>query len=148
MKDLIERLEKLTGPDHELDRLIHFRIVAPWLAEKCVDWVSAAFEGPRDFLWWTAETKAEGKEGYHDSWDSVTSSVDAALEFLNTQLPHWRVENLCEWEAAVLRDRGPWTCDLVSVQKPGEARQHAKCAHAVNPAVALCIAILTAKEQS
>src|SRR4051812_3440419 len=57
---LIERLEKATGSDRELDRLIHFQLAAPWVGKKCVDWVPAAFEGPNDFLWWTAERKAEG----------------------------------------------------------------------------------------
>jgi len=91
ISEIIEALEKAEGPDRELDRLIHFHIVSPWLAEKCAHWVPAAFEEPNDFLWWTAERKAEGKEGYHDGWESVTSSVDAALELLKKYLPGWRL---------------------------------------------------------
>jgi hypothetical protein len=89
--DLIEALEKATGPDRELDRLIHFHVVSPWLAKTCVDWVYAAFEDPNDFLWWTAERKAEGKEGYSDCWESVTASIGAAIDLANNVLPGWRI---------------------------------------------------------
>lgn len=87
ISDLITKLESATGPDRELDRLIHFHVVSPWLAKTCVDWVYAAFEEPNDFLWWTAERKAEGKEGYHDSWESFTASVGAALSLVEHVFP-------------------------------------------------------------
>lgn len=89
LSSLIARLEEAEGPDRELDRLIHFHVESPWLAEKCVKWVPAAFEGPNDFLWWSAERQAEGKEGYHDGWESYTASVDAAAELLQNKLPGW-----------------------------------------------------------
>ncbi len=91
LTSLIERLEKAEGPDRELDRLIHFHVESPWLAEKCVKWVPAAFEGPNDFLWWSAERQAEGKEGYHDSWESYTASVDALMSLIHERLPEWRI---------------------------------------------------------
>jgi len=89
LSSLIARLEAAEGPDRELDRLIHFHVESPWLAEKCVKWVPAAFEGPNDFLWWSAERQAEGKAGYHDGWESYTASVDAAAELLQNKLPGW-----------------------------------------------------------
>jgi hypothetical protein len=91
LEELIAALEKAEGQDRELDRLIHFHVVSPWLAKTCVDWTYAAFEEPNDFLWWTAARKAEGKEGYHDGWSSVTASIDAAIALANDVLPGWRV---------------------------------------------------------
>ncbi|OJY66398.1 hypothetical protein [Rhizobium sp. 60-20] len=91
LEELIAALEKAEAPDRELDRLIHFHVVSPWLAEKCVDWVHAAFEEPNDFLWWDTERKAAGKEGYHDGWSSVTHSIDAAMTLANDILPKWRI---------------------------------------------------------
>lgn len=89
LSSLISLVEKATGPDRELDRLIHFHVEAPWLAEKCAKWTPAAFEGPNDFLWWTSERLAEGKEGYHDGWESYTSSVDSVLVLIGEKLPGW-----------------------------------------------------------
>ena len=80
--ELALRVEKLEGPDPETDRLIHFHMVHPWLAEKAVKWVHAAYEGPTDFLWWDqARLDAKG-EGYPDNWEPYTASLDAALSLV------------------------------------------------------------------
>ena len=88
--DLSERLGKLAGPDREVDRLIHFHYVHPWLAEKAVKWAPAAFEPEGEFIWWTAERLAEtGKEGYPDAWEPVTASLDASVALVEKMLPGW-----------------------------------------------------------
>lgn len=94
LSGIVERLEKATGPDQEIDRLIHFHVEAPWLAEKCIKWVPAYFEEPNSFLWWTAERAAEGKEGYHGEWVSYTSSIDNALTLIEEKLPDWIIANM------------------------------------------------------
>lgn len=75
---------------------------------------------------------------------NYTASVDASLHLLKAVLPGWYVENLCQWESTILRERGEWMCDLVAPQKPGKGRVHSKCPHAPNAAIALCIALLKA----
>jgi len=87
--ELAERVEKLDGPDPETDRLIHFHMVHPWLAEKAVKWVHAAYEGPTDFLWWDqARLDAKG-EGYPDNWEPYTASIDAAVSLVPNQAWWW-----------------------------------------------------------
>jgi hypothetical protein len=121
---LIERLEKADGPDRRLDNDI---------CEMLMGWPEAEWRSV-DYM------KTFGL--------AVTSSVDAALYLLKDKLPGWHVENLCQWEAPALRDRGEWMCDVVAPQKPGEGRRHSKCSHAPSAALALCLAILKAKQQS
>jgi hypothetical protein len=145
IQELIERLEKLTGPDRGVDWLIA-ELFGEIPEHRIIDvgWDYDWYRHTGDFTLWRA-TDSEGRSVEHWSPKPVTNSVDAALNFLKEQLPDWHVENLCQWESTVVRARGEWMCDLVSVQKPGEARQHVKCAHAVNPAIALTVAILKAK---
>lgn len=76
---------------------------------------------------------------------AYSASVDASLRLLTNVLPEYRLENLCEWDAAVLRDRGPWMCDLVERGKDCITGRSFKCSHAPTPAIALVIAICRAK---
>jgi hypothetical protein len=166
--DLIERLEHATGPDRGLDGRIAWAlgwrfngfiwdgdpVGGPDTVEDFNEWdqVGGCWIKPGDdkFYGDSSLSKHEMREGeMDDRWANPpcwTASVDASLDLLRDILPGWHVENLCEWEATVLRDRGEWMCDLVSTQKPREPRLHVKCAHAVNPAIALTVAILKAKD--
>jgi hypothetical protein len=122
---LIDRLAKLDGPDREVDAEIALQ--NGWSVFPGDNWI-----GPE------AEIVVP----------DYTRSVDAAIALAERALPGWRVENLCEWEDETLRSRGPWTCDL---RKNGEnffSPLKGKCGHAPTPAIALCIAILRAKETS
>jgi len=136
LSSLIELAEKATGPDREIDRLIHFHVESPWLAEKCVKWVPAAFEGPNDFLWWSAERKAEGKEGYHDGWESYTASVDAVLVLTGEKLPGWTIASIGQ------DDRKGWHAEL----RKGHATSYStvELAGAPTPSIALVLATLRA----
>lgn len=111
---LIDRLEKADGPDRWLDLEI---------------WARLFKDRPFDTIMPQL---------------AFTASVDAALALAKKVQPGWRVENLCEWEATVLRERGAWMCDLVNSQGRPKTRYTAKCSHAPTPAIALCIAILRA----
>lgn len=136
LTSLIERLETAEGPDREIDRLIHFHVESPWLAEKCVKWVPAAFEGPNDFLWWSAERQAAGKQGYHDEWESYTNSVDAALAFVHDNLPGWTIASIGQ------DDRKGWHAEM----RKGHATSYStvELAGAPTPALALVLATLRA----
>ncbi|KQQ46504.1 hypothetical protein ASF69_04560 [Rhizobium sp. Leaf311] len=151
--ELIEQLESAKEPsrwiDARIDAALRLGAIKMQGDGQGYDW---AWD---NFPTWAAHKKARGMCGVqHDNgdlglvWDSMelTASVDASLRLLKVALPGWYVENLCQWEATVLRERGEWMCDLVAPQKPGEGRVHSKCAHAPSPAIALCIAILKAKQ--
>lgn len=88
LEELAARVERGTGADRELDREIHFRVVHPWLAEKAVKWVPAAFEPEGSFIWWTAERLADKtKEGFPDQFALLTDSLDAVVRLIEEKLP-------------------------------------------------------------
>lgn len=149
--ELISELEAADGPNRWLDAKIDalFRVGTEKMRGQGYEWAW------KNFPTWAHHKQARGMCGVqHDSgdlglvWDSeqFTDSVDISLRLLGSVLPGWYVENLCQWEATVLRERGEWMCDLVAPQKSGEGRVHSKCPHAPTPAIALCIAILKAKQ--
>lgn len=174
MTDLITRLSKLDAPDREVDAEIVFDLLATPVGKHKEDggpigyinladqpsWnLGLRFPG-KDKAWFAASRKQIKGETLLIERDSayvlmnsirvpeLTASVDAAIALAARVLPGWRVENLCEWENETLRSRGPWTCDL---RKNGEnffSPLKGKCGNAPSPAIALCIALLRAKEAS
>ena len=129
MTDLLElaaRIEAASGADREIDRLVHFHVVHPWLAEKAVKWVDAAYEGPGEFLWWDADRLASGKEGYPDAFEFVTGSLDAAMSLV-PEGHHWKVDS---WHGYTAKMQAG------SVVSAGEG---------TTPALALCAASLRAR---
>jgi hypothetical protein len=90
VSELLGRVRAATGPDRELDFAIE-RINLGELAYIIDHWSSAQ---------------------RHDLIAHYTASIGAALALVNRKLPGWMVVNLCEWEADVLRARGPWQCIL------------------------------------
>jgi hypothetical protein len=133
--EIITQLEEANGPNYALEVEI-FKLVHPEYA--CYIQGRGGLIHPQDGEDVRVQSNVRSP--------NYTASVDASLHLLKKVLPGWYVENLCQWEATVLRERGEWMCDLVAPQKPGEGRVHSKCPHAPSPAIALCIAILKAKQ--
>lgn len=148
--EIIEKLKNADGPDRWLDAKVDaaMRVGTAKMRNGGYEW---AWD---NFPVWSHHKRAAGMCGVqHDNgdvgliWDSLefTASVDAAIVLVERVLPGWRIENLSEWESPVLRSRGKWMCDLVT---PGDffSRKNVKCSHAPSPAIALCIALLKAKQ--
>jgi hypothetical protein len=119
MKDLIERLEKATGPDRELDAKLAF-VNGAWAAgvDEGVPWVQ-----------WAKNTAVE----INDELPRYTASIDAAL----TLVPEgW------EWE---LYSNPPsaWLCERG--YDPDTYNGKTALASTKSPAIALCIAALKAR---
>lgn len=72
-----------------------------------------------------------------------TGSVDSAL----TLIPENWLTQLDEWEADILRERGPWQCILVRRGTRDDLTRAftGRCDHAPSPAIAVCIAALSAR---
>jgi hypothetical protein len=140
---LIDRLSKLDGSDREVDADIleatggcAHRETEYYCIEDGNDYDSGF------------TCKRCHKDTYGEIVPNYTASVDAAIALAERVLPGWRVENLCEWENETLRSRGPWTCDLRKNGSDFFSPLKGKCSHAPSPAIALCIALLRAKEAS
>lgn len=136
ISSLIKRLEEAESGSRELDADIYEAI--GYEVKRHSKRVSGAYT--------TRTTKAfcylDG--GRWLAMDHLSTSLDAAVALAGRLLPGWRIENLCEWDHAVLRERGPWMCDLVERGKDCTSGKSAKCAHAPTPALALCLATLRA----
>jgi hypothetical protein len=147
LEELIAALEKADGPIRELDCAIAVAIDGYYeIAPKCEG-------GPIGYGYVEDGGKryVQPGQGGDQLVRSYTASIDAALGLLERVLPGWRIENLSEWDAEILRDQGPWMCDLVERRLEFFDRKSAKCSHAPTAALALCIATLRAlspKEQS
>jgi hypothetical protein len=150
LEELIAALESATGPSRWLDAKIDaaMRVGTVKMQSGGYEWAW------NNFPVWAHHKQAQGMCGVQHSngdlgliWDSLpfTSSIDAAVALVERVLPGWRIENLCEWDAEILRDQGPWMCDLVQRRLEFFDRQSAKCSHAPTAALALIIALLKAK---
>lgn len=128
---LIERIQALTCPDREVDVGIHNEVFGTKYV-RTPHSVSGFFT-----------SKDDNGCPYVPAY---TASLDATFALTERVLPDWRIENLCEWDAEILRKRGSWMCDLVPRGKDFSAGMSVKCPHAPSPAIALLIATLTAKE--
>lgn len=73
----------------------------------------------------------------------VTTSLDAALALAERVLPGWRMHVLQDQDGMYQTDNAAkrWFCGIHEKRGPGNVM-----AHAPTPALALCIAILKAKE--
>jgi hypothetical protein len=145
IEEVIAALENSTGPDHDLDADIleatggcAHRETEYYCIEDGNDYDSGF------------TCKRCHKDTYGERVPAFTASIDATLGLLERVLPGWRIENLSEWDAEILRDQGPWMCDLVERRLEFFDRKSAKCSHAPTAALALVIATLRAlspKEQ-
>ncbi|NTG94215.1 hypothetical protein [Rhizobium rhizogenes] len=134
LEELIAALENATGPNYALEVEI-FKYVHPEYA----DYVQGRGGLVHTNDGCDQRVLSDVRPG------NYTASIDAAFSLANRMLPDWRIENLCEWDAEILRDQGPWMCDLVQRRLEFFDRQSAKCSHAPTAALALLIATLRAK---
>lgn len=82
LADLIERLEKLEGPDRETDQAIDL-FFNPTASVWSPKWWSGA---PNEFLIWGSE---EAGDLDYRHIDDLTSSLDAAIALVERVLPGW-----------------------------------------------------------
>jgi hypothetical protein len=139
IEELIAALETADGPSRELDAQI-WLLFTEGATRRTQHVVSATGAwAPYDI------DETRDSTGRLIIGPAYTSSIDAAVALVGRALPDWRIENLCEWDAEILRDQGPWMCDLVQRRLEFFDRQSAKCSHAPTAALALIIALLKAK---
>jgi len=150
IEELIAALEKSVGPSRELDADITLSVIPefsgwikhPNLKNDSPSWMHGdLWPDHQQFHEWLMRKGA----ALSVQASPFTSSIDAAVSLVERVLPDWRIENLCEWDAEILRDQGPWMCDLVQRRLKFFDRQSAKCSHAPTAALALLIATLRAK---
>lgn len=133
LNKIIERLEKATGPDRELDALIvaelHDATMRPYPP-------SDDF-GPHDkWQFWTHDGKHFLGSEAEFPVPAYTSSVDAALTLVPDGLP-WMVRRSQPWDAA-----HPYCAAYVQT---AEHDEHSSLTKATTAARALCIAALKAR---
>ena len=128
---LIERLEKLTGPDREVDEAIH-RIAQPnadmfrrWNPEPIVDYSDVGSHWK-----WNAEWLSGGFSSV--PFPKYTASLDAVIALVERELPGKWPELLRE-AISVLGKRHRWH---IMPPEPGQLAELAP---------ALCLALLRAK---
>lgn len=132
--DLIERLEKATGPDRELDGDI-----AAALKLHPKGWRRGVKEASATASWWSKDDR--------DRYDAppVTKSIDAALTLV---LEGW------SWNVTggdLSAEGKPYACiaskDVIGGPEPWLEERDVKEATASTPAIALCIAALRARKE-
>lgn len=126
-KDLIVRLESVTGPDRELDYLI-LQAINP---EQFARYDAAA----KSMLTYLTENglanRAEaGRRDAFFSCPRFTASLDAAASLVTDGM-RWGV--------------GTWSDNFANVGEADNGRVLAKCEPAATPILALCIAALKAR---
>lgn len=142
---LIDQLEVATEPNRWIDAKLDaaFRVGALKMQGdgQGYEWAWSNF--PK----WAAHKQARGMCGVqHDNgdlglvWDSMefTASLDAALVLFNTSMPDWTIARISH------DDRKDWHVEL----RKGFLTSYSsvKLAGAKTPAIALCLAILKAKQ--
>lgn len=127
MQNLIDRLSKLDAPDREVDGIVAETFGYPQEVFGS-SFGTAYVDGP-DMHYDAATWSGEGK-----SWSApyFTSSVDAAIALANSVLPGW------SWSLF------PYAAEI----RHPKLREKDQLGHGTNPAVALLIALLRAKEAS
>jgi hypothetical protein len=128
MRDIIERLEKATGADREIDREIAVQALG-WSPPRNAGVCGPNYVKSGDFMWHDREGCARGFEP-----PAFTASIDAAM----TLVPEgcvWTLSKTFVNAGCNIYAKGPW-------------REVSRCPHAPTPALALCIAALKAREQS
>ena len=105
MRDLIERVEKATGPDRELDIAI-FEAAHPKGTLTGSGWLWTRREiAPAGLVWYWLDRK---KLTQPDFVENYTASIDAALALVEKVLPGWRRQF---FERS---DGSGWTARLIS----------------------------------
>lgn len=130
---LLERVKAATGPDRGLDAdLLEMANIGYY------DYTRSNYEYQAD----DANRMDLTKEWWHPF---PTRTIDAALALTERVLPGWIVVNLCEWDAEVLRARGPWTCILKLGGTQDDFRApKGRCNHAPTAPLAIIAATLAA----
>lgn len=137
IRELIERLEKATGPDRALDAEIAVALrIAPDAASS---WFEAGFPswraGENGQVYVVHDTGETGAWGYARLF---TASIDAALTLVPEGLSYeFRCSSFGECSQAIVWDgrKSPQVSERARVSING-----------VRPAIALCIAALKARE--
>lgn len=150
LSGLIERLEKATGPDRELDLSIHIALNP----EGDVARITAAHPrgfNSRDGLAWELSTNCVLYENWSSNrcWSNggypvpaVTSSIDAAMTLVpqsDDPTWHWRIVEFQEWN----KGNSYWFWRARISGWPN-MRPVYECGEHPIPAIALCIAALKA----
>lgn len=138
LRGLIERLEKATGPDRELDGAmwLHFDQEALY---KCWGVRGMRYAG---HVHTKAEKAAHIKRMSEYYAPAYTASLDAAVALVERVAPGW------SWEcrASGTGDKGQATIWNPS-RRPGDNDQQ-RVYNCASPAIALCLALLRSQEQS
>ena len=128
MQDIIERLEKATGPDRELDRELGFAFcgwrVVDIAGNQCID------QGD-------GEINADHPGGMYTSF---TESIDAAMTLVVEGF-RWVIESK-EWSEL----RETYLVPVAYVESELPDRSKSFRAEGATPAIALCIAALKARQ--
>jgi hypothetical protein len=128
---LVERLEKATGPDREIDGLIVLTFYG---------WTFQKMKGDSCPYW--REQNAEWYQRKKDGPPKVTASLDAALALVERVLPGWFPsigQNI---------HYGHWRGSVRIVEETNGDITSFDGEHRTSPALALCLAALKAIQQT
>jgi len=165
MKDLIERLEKLTEPSRGMDGRIAWALGwrfngfiwdgdpegGPDTEADFDDWpnIGGSWKKPGDDKFFgdnslgkqeLREGEAEGRWDHPPEW---TGSIDAAAALVASLLPEWTA-----WEIKSRRAMTHFVAEVEISRLDDNNQEVYANGSSSTPAIALCIAILRAKEQS
>lgn len=141
LQSLIERVEKATGPDREIDAALHVALLTPEqypddlryfrLPHVSMDHMDMCAPG----TYWL---KQRSGASLHTS-PAYTSSLDAALSLVSRALPGWGIEVL-------MSDRQMWSAQVWRwfSETNDERGQWLPC-YSRTPALAIILALLRAK---
>jgi hypothetical protein len=141
--DLIERLEKASGPDRELDARIWAHLAGVKYVSHCAAYAGYGAENHLTQVEFKIPParKTQVTTGRHYPHATpVTGSIDAVVALVERELPEWYISILIGGEglgktAAYVRDKS-----ILREDKTEGEGYHAA------PAIALCIALLKALE--
>lgn len=129
--DLITRISKLEGPNRRLDHEMHILFFVPDNKKDTVEWNHFG-----SYSWWPSHDHVK-----IDKVPAYTASVDAAISLAERVLPGWNGDLDI---GKPLADSGKMGCRIWT----HESKYHNYVGEGFNPATALLIAILRAKEAS
>ena len=124
---LIERLSKLEGPNRRLDHEMHILFFVPDDKKDTVEWNHYG-----SYSWSPSPDQV-----MIDKVPAYTVSVDAAIALAERVLPG------CDWTVSRNRRHDKPFSEVILSVKHGRSGY---CGLGTSPAIALCIAILRAKE--
>lgn len=132
MRELIERLEKATGPDRRLDVLIE--ISCPMGSSYSYGHRASSVGG---------KVVAYYKSGSHGTYGAprYTASIDAAVALAERVLRPAHPQMTVSFRGVLSTSRDYWFAEITWPSHERQGRH-------VSPAIALCIAILRAAEEN